>query len=85
MLKLIHHALLINTISLSEKSALWTSAHYADLCHINGEHTASVDNEHSSGDMFALTGITGLAEQLIDEAVAAACVLCLIQLQRECN
>lgn len=73
MLKIIHHAWLINTISMSEKSSLQALVNYADACHINGEHTVSVENEHSSRGMFALAGITGL--RLIDEVVAAVRVL----------
>lgn len=73
MLKIIHHAWLINTISMSEKSALQASVNYADVCHINGEHTVSAENELSSRGMFALVGIIG--RQLIDEVVAAARVL----------
>lgn len=61
---------------MSEKSALWTAAHNADACHNNVEHTASVEHEHSSGDMFALQGLIGLPVQLIDGVIAAARVLC---------
>lgn len=53
-------AWLINTISMSEKSALETSVDYADAGHINGEHTASLENKHSSRDMFNLVAVIGL-------------------------
>lgn len=53
-------AWLINTISMSEKSALQTSVDYADASHINGEHTTSLENKHSSRDMFNLVAVIGL-------------------------
>lgn len=55
------------------------------MCHINGQHTTSVKNEHRSRDVFALLGIIGLAVQLIDGVVAAAGVPGCLQLQLERN
>lgn len=70
---------------MSDKSAIYASVNYADACHINGEHTARVENEHSSRDLFDLVAIIELTVQLIDLVVAAACVPCWLHLLLECN
>lgn len=56
-------AWLINTISMSEKSALQTSVDYADARHINGKHTTSLENEHETHE-FNQVVVTDLAVHL---------------------
>lgn len=72
MLPIMHHAWLINTVSVSEKSALWAAVNYADASHIKGNKLCVLETSSPPEAAIFPAGITGLAVQVMHGPAAAA-------------